>query len=222
MVFAVGGICRGTTDLLGSQRRENGNGYIRPAPVGDPVPLIVLGNMTDPVDPTNGLRPLIYDLANSPVFGGQAPVAGDVVLTEANDPHTATSDLLRFTSQGLLVIYSDLPEPGELNGLADVGIPMLRQSNIVTLVEASLDGFPGYTPTAEQPGFIVLAPFPSTTYDFIGNLPEPRVPMEPGAWLAIRFMSRPRWRRRQTNARRRRPAAPWHPVFSASDDSPRL
>jgi hypothetical protein len=97
------------------------------------------------------------------------------------------SDLLRFTNQGLLLVYSEV-ETGEPKGaLADVGLPISRQTNLVTLLETgpsdSLNGLFGYTPTANQPGFLPIgAP---VTYNFVSDaVPEPSSVALLGAGLA--------------------------------------
>ncbi|HEY7091459.1 MAG TPA: hypothetical protein VH518_25400 [Tepidisphaeraceae bacterium] len=156
---------------------ENGQGFIRPAPVGDPATIISLGKGPDPVDPGNGLLPLRYDLSHSPGFGGAVPVPGDVIITESTSPFIV-SDLLRFTPTGILVVYSDLPEPGETPDLADVGFPGVFVANAISMpetgTEGGLNGLFGYTPTPNQPGFVVLSPFAGTVvYNFTSDVPEP-------------------------------------------------
>src|SRR5205823_3931758 len=69
---------------------ENGNGTIVSATGTSP--LVSLGNQVDPSDPSNGLKPLIYDLTGSPGIG-VLPVIGDVVLLEPGVSNTP-SDLL--------------------------------------------------------------------------------------------------------------------------------
>lgn len=112
---------------------------------------------TDPFDPTNGLRPLIYDLT-----GVGAPTVGDIWLTEPNSPGVY-SDLLRFNN-GWLIVYSDLGT----DGVADVGIPSLAQANSLTLAETGpeggVNGLFNYTPTPLEPGYIGAACSRRTTF----------------------------------------------------------
>src|SRR5580765_2163672 len=73
---------------------ENGNGRII-GPNGTVIPLTSLGNQTDPIDPANGLKPLIYAL---PTIGGVVPVPGDVDVLEPTTPAGSLSDLLRWAN----------------------------------------------------------------------------------------------------------------------------
>ncbi len=150
---------------------ENGNGQIQ-APGAAPLPLISLGNITDPTDPGNGLQPLAYDISGS--LPGLIPTDGDINLFEPQNTGVL-SDLLRFT-HGLVLVYSDLPEPGEFPvPAADVGLPGARQPNLLNLIEtgpeAGPNGMFGYAPGTGQPGEI-SAP---TVYNFLSDpaVPEP-------------------------------------------------
>jgi hypothetical protein len=76
-----------------------------------------------------------------------------------------------------LYVYSDSPEPGEINPpLADVGIPSIFQGNNLSLLETGPESGPnglfGYVPVAGQPGFN-LAPPGAATYNFTSDTPEP-------------------------------------------------
>ena len=157
---------------------ENGNGTIID-PSGVVTPLTSLGNQTDPIDPTNGLKPLIYSL---PAFGGVIPVSGDVEVFEPTTPPSLHSDLLRWanTATGpLLIVYSDRPETSsEPPDLADVGIPALRQPNVITRLETGPEvgpnGLFGYTPTPNEPGFYPTTVAGPTVYNFLSDaVPEP-------------------------------------------------
>jgi len=155
---------------------ENGKGTVV-TPGGVSFPLTSLGNQTDPVDPTNGLKPLIYSL---PSTTGVAFTQGDANVFEVTSPNTGPSDLLRWTNTAstgpLLIVYSDRAESGELPDLADVGIPTLRQPLTITLEETGpengINGVFGYTPTPNQPGG-VPAPVGPATYNFTSDVPEP-------------------------------------------------
>jgi hypothetical protein len=154
---------------------ENGQGTIQ-LNSGAVIPLVPLGNIPDPVDPTNGLLPLVYDLAGSVGLASTPPVPGDMNVLE-QPLGTPPSDLLRWTPNGLLVVYSDRPEPGETPDLADVGLPALRQTNLITRVEVGpengLNGVFGYAPTPNQPGFFTNSTGDTPTYNFISDTPEP-------------------------------------------------
>src|SRR5207249_2776414 len=91
---------------------ENGVGTVQ-SPTFGTVPLRSLAKGVAPVDPGNGLLPLIYDVAGTPGVG-IVPQFGDIELSEPQNPTGTISDLLRFTNQGFLVVYSDL-EAGEPN-----------------------------------------------------------------------------------------------------------
>jgi MYXO-CTERM domain-containing protein len=156
---------------------ENGNGTIQ-LQSGQIVPLFPAGNIADPFDPGNGLFPLAYKLTAS-LGIPTVPVVGDVDVIEIPGA-TPPSDLLRWTTNGLLLVYSDRPEPGEINPpLADVGLPVLRQSNLINRLEtgpeAGPNGLFGYTPTPNEPGFYTNTTLDTPIYNFIsdGAVPEP-------------------------------------------------
>ena len=158
---------------------ENGKGTITP-PSGVVFPLVSLGNQPDPFDPANGLLPLVYDLTASGITLPVVP--GDMNVIEVAG--TPPSDLVRWTTNAaalhnFLVVYSDRAETGELPDLADVGLPTLRQTNLVTFNETGPEGGPngvfGYAPTPNQPGFFINSANDTPTYNFIsdGAVPEP-------------------------------------------------
>lgn len=134
-------------------------------------------NGTDPFDPGNGLNPLIYVVGT-----GHNLVDGDVLLTEPGS--TNFSDLLRFyfnpnSNSELVIVYSDTDD--SVGQKADVGLPSLFQSNLLTLDEttkaAGSNGLFGYTPTVGQqpgapiPGIVVTSIEWNFTSD--GAVPEP-------------------------------------------------
>ena len=156
---------------------ENGKGTIQ-TPSGTTVPLVALGNIPDPVDPTNGLLPLVYDLTASGIVSPVVP--GDMDVLEI--PGTPNSDLLRWTSlpavgRSFLVVYSERPEPGEIPDAAGVGLPPGRQPNLIarqeTGPENGLNGVFGYAPTPNQPGFFINSAGDTPVYNFISDTPEP-------------------------------------------------
>jgi hypothetical protein len=161
---------------------ENGNGSVQ-VPGAVPVTLPSLGNIVDPFDPSSGIKPLAYNYAG--VLGTTA-LQGDIILTEptTSPPPQGISDVIRFM-QGLILVYSELPEPLEGVQLADVGIPSLFQPNKINVSETGpepgLNGMFGYVPTAGQPG-LLPASFSSVSYDFVSD-PAP-VP-EPSSLLAL-------------------------------------
>jgi hypothetical protein len=86
--------------------------------------------------------------------------------------------VLRWT-HGLLLVYSELPEPGETNvPPADVGLPAFVQPNSLNLIETGPEigpnGLFGYVPAPNQPGFYPVPPGP-VTYNFESDpaVPEP-------------------------------------------------
>ncbi len=153
---------------------EFGNGTVQLA-AGGVIPLQSLGNVTDPIDPSSGIKPLGYNLVGS--IPGVVPQDGDVTLAEPQNP-TTISDVLRWT-HGLLLVYSDLPEPGEINvPPADVGLPSFLQQPALNLIETGPETGPnglfGYTPTPGGPGFYPVPPGPAI-YNFTSDyaVPEP-------------------------------------------------
>jgi hypothetical protein len=149
---------------------EYGNGSIQPAGGGS-IPLQSLGNITDPFDPGNGMKPLGYSIAAS--LGGLVPINGDMIVQE---PAIGTvSDVIRWY-QGLLLVYSELPEIGEINPPpADVGLPQLFQSNTIVVNETGPESGPngvfGYNPGFTGPGAISSPAIYNFTSDYA--IPEP-------------------------------------------------
>jgi len=119
---------------------------------------------------------MTYNLLDPPGL-----VAGDVRIAE---PGTGFSDLIRFNpvvGGGSLFFYSDTD--GGVDALADIGLPTLLNTNLVTLPEVSLGalGFGLiYQPTAGQPGFVAGASVP-VQYTFISDSPVP----EPGTLVLV-------------------------------------
>lgn len=186
---------------------ENGNGTIQNIP-DEPnftVPLEFDGNNPDSTDPGSGLHPATYFLRQSAEHG--TPVVGDVLVFEsaAGGP---LSDLLRFTPDGYLLVYSDLPEAGENPDLADVGIPASRQANLVTFRETGPEGGPnglfGYTPGINDPGYIAYFEGAVVVYNFTSDtVPEPAILPALGALSAGAVWT--------SMARRRRISKKLHP-----------
>lgn len=100
------------------------------------------GSVTTP----NGTTPLVGTLGRDPTSSSNTggfslvlayplpflAIPGDVVLTEPGTSEPVDSDLIRFifnpqsssmNPTSLLLFYSDLPGPGEVADLADVGVP---------------------------------------------------------------------------------------------------
>jgi hypothetical protein len=148
---------------------EIGNGSIQQAG-GPTIPLASLGNVTDPFDPGNGLKPLGYNLAGS--LGGAVPINGDAIVQE---PAIGTvSDVLRWFN-GLLLVYSDT-EVGEINPPpADVGLPQMFQNNTIvtneTGPEVGPNGLFGYNPGFTGPGALSAPVIYNFTSDYA--VPEP-------------------------------------------------
>jgi hypothetical protein len=156
---------------------EKGNGTAQTPNGTFPLPA---AKGTDPVDPGNGLQPLIYNLAA--VLPGFLPPPGDIDLIEPPVGTGQHSDLLRWTKDTaqnpLLIVYSDKTDTDD-TALADVGIPLLRQGlNTVmneTGVEGGLQGMFGYAPvnSATDPGWFPTPP--GVIYNFTSDyaVPEP-------------------------------------------------
>ena len=127
-------------------------------------------------DPSGGLPVpvLVYNLAG-PV------IPGDVLMTEPGSPAGSElySDIVRFwnpTGGGAsqIIFYSDKDDP--ILAPADTGLPTIYQPNFVIIPEVGPEGNNGavYTPTPNQPGFI-LNGTAQVTYNITsdGVVPEP-------------------------------------------------
>jgi hypothetical protein len=132
------------------------------------------GSTSTPIPFTVG-PPLTYHLAT---VLGYAPFPGDIVVTESSTPGDY-SDLLRFTINGDLLVYST-PEPIELTpSLADGPLPTINPGgNTVFVQEQTLNGgkeglfnysvgggsgMPGAPPVSVS----------AVTYNFTSQVPEP-------------------------------------------------
>ena len=167
LLFCVGS-ARGQTIIFNFD--EKGIGTVQSNAANPPIPLISLGNVPDLFDPGNGMQPLAYNIVGTL---GTAPIDGDITLFDPQNT-AIQSDLLRFY-HGFLYVYSDLAEPGDPQSAADVGLPVLRQQNAISLFETGVEpgpnGLYGYTPAAGGPGE-VSAP---SVYNFTSDqaVPEP-------------------------------------------------
>jgi len=142
---------------------ENCNSSVNGTPGADPCSLT-----TDP-GPGGLSNVVTYNFGTPP----STFVTGDVVLNEATG---GSSDLLRFwasATSGNVGVYFYSDTDGGVDALADIGLPTLENTNVVTLNEVSLPlgGFGAvYKPHSSQPGF--AAGF-DITYTFISDAPEP-------------------------------------------------
>lgn len=126
-------------------------------------------------DPSGGLA------ANVLVYNLPFPVIpGDVVLTEAGTPGATASDIVRFwdpTGAGpsQIIFYSDFSSSDPPDSPADTGLPPRLMPLSITVPEVGPEGNNGaiYTPTANQPGFILSTALPPATYNIISDVPEP-------------------------------------------------
>lgn len=151
---------------------ENGNGTAFDGTATISVPGSVLANSTG--GPTTALT---YTLPAGNI------VQGDVIILEDSDH---TSDVIRFfQAPGTvfmpvqLLFFSDQSGEGDDNGLADTGLPPFG-TNAVRIFEVGPEGDNGafYTPTENQPGFVLGQPF---TYHFISDSSVP----EPATWAMM-------------------------------------
>jgi hypothetical protein len=162
---------------------ENGGGFATSAGASFP-----LTSFFPIVEPISGVATLAYDIAGSPAVG-LIPSPGDVVITEPNSTNQSNSDLLRFSNQGLVYVFSDA-ETSEPLDKADVGVPTPMEP-FITVVETGLNGLPYgegfngilYTPGPTDPGFVPGG----ITYEFIsdGSVPEPATLVSLGIGMAI-------------------------------------
>jgi hypothetical protein len=144
-----------------------------------------------------GQPTLAYDITGS---GVGAITPGDVLVREPILTAQVPSDLLRFTAQGLLLVYSDFETSGPRD-LADVGgFGTPYSTNAVFKdevgLENGLNGLPGYTPGAGDPGASV-AGLP-LVYNFISDTPEPASIALAGIG-ALGLLGYRLWRRKPAN-----------------------
>jgi hypothetical protein len=172
---------------------ESGTGTLQ-FPPGSPIPLS--GILSADPGPGGLASALTYNLLGPPSL-----VAGDVILLETGDTLTVRSDIVRFNPAGTgapgypasLLFYSDTVAGSE--ALADTGFPSVLYTNVVTLLEIGPEGsngFLGYTPTANQPGFV--AGF-AVTYNLISDgttVPEPAAVLLVAVGGGLLFVKR-RW-----------------------------
>ncbi len=127
-------------------------------------------------DPSGGIPAptpvLVYNLA-FPV------IPGDVVLTEPGNPAGSQqdSDIVRFWDptggpQSQIIFYSDFSATDPADSPADTGLPAGLMSLAVTIPEIGPEGNNGavYTPTANDPGFILSTAVPPATYNIISDV----------------------------------------------------
>ena len=127
-------------------------------------------------DPSGGLAAnvLVYNLAFS-------VIPGDVILREPGTPTgTGESDLVRFwnpTGGGpsQIIFYSDFSATDPADSPADTGLPSTGMPLSIGIPEVGPEGNNGavYTPTPNQPGFILSTALPPATYNIISDVPEP-------------------------------------------------
>jgi hypothetical protein len=117
---------------------------------------------------------LVYNLSFS-------VIPGDVVLSEPPSPVApGPSDVVRFwnpTGGGpsQIIFYSDFSATDPADSPADTGMPSGAMPLLVTIPEIGPEGNNGaiYTPTPNQPGFILSTAVPPATYNIISDVPEP-------------------------------------------------
>jgi hypothetical protein len=117
-------------------------------------------------------------------------IPGDVILPEPPGPGiNRNSDVIRFWNPSgggpsQIIFYSDFTSADPADSPADTGLPSGLMSLIVTIPEVGPEGNNGalYTPTANQPGFILSTTVPPATYNIISDVPEPST-------LALAFLS---------------------------------
>ena len=127
-------------------------------------------------DPSGGLAAnvLVYNLAFS-------VIPGDVVLIEpANPSGQRESDLVRFWNPSgggpsQIIFYSDFSTTDPADAPADTGLPSALMPLSIIIPEVGPEGNNGalYTPTPNDPGFILSTAVPPGTYNIISDVPEP-------------------------------------------------
>jgi hypothetical protein len=163
---------------------ENGFGFVTVGATSFP-----LDSFFPLQEPTSKISTLAYDITGNAGIAGAIPKVGDVVITEPNVTPLADSDLLRFTNQGLVFVFSDV-ETSEPLAKADVGVPTPVEP-FIRVTETGLlglpygEGFNGieYTPGPTDPGFIPGG----ITYVFFsdGSVPEPGTVVSMGIGMTI-------------------------------------
>lgn len=109
-------------------------------------------------------------------------IPGDVVMTEPGSPAGSQqdSDIVRFLNPtgggpSQIIFYSDFSATDPADSPADTGMPPGSMPLVVTIPEVGPEGNNGavYTPTPNQPGFILSTSLPPATYNIISDVPEP-------------------------------------------------
>jgi hypothetical protein len=135
------------------------------------------------VDPLSGMEGLKYNAAGL----GVPWIPGDVLLVEPPQPGVVTpytvapySDLVRFSinpATGLAdAIYFFSLADEDPPTLADVPVLPSPQANNFVIDEVGPEGNNGafYWPTANQPGYVTVAPYAgAVAYNIISDVPEP-------------------------------------------------
>ena len=74
-----------------------------------------------------------------------------------------------------IIFYSDFSATDPADSPADTGMPPRFNAPVFTIPELGPEGNNGavYTPTPNQPGFILSTALPPATYNIISDVPEP-------------------------------------------------
>ena len=110
-------------------------------------------------------------MANAFYYQNGPHLVGDLLIQEIiGGP---LSDVVRFGPDGTIFFYSEVPEQGESQDKADIGLPSAYYTNQYQVTEVGLEGYNwvDYTPSANQPRFV--ASVPDLTYHIISDVPEP-------------------------------------------------